>query len=127
MPKVLITAKNQIINNMDTIDSYLNAVGTTSCSYARDLINRGRSLAYRIIEGEYRFYPSRFIGYIDENMAEHKSDMGDGKKTNPAITKILKTKLEENEDLEKEYFKYLRKLGLDSYDFKRRYWNIDVK
>ncbi len=127
MPKVLVTTKNQIINNMDTIDSYLNAVGTTECGYAKDLIKKGRCFAYRIIKGEYHFYPSRFIGYIDETMTSHKSDMGDGKKTNPAITKILKTKLEENVELEKEYLKYLSKLGIDSYEFKRRYWDINVK
>ena len=127
MPKVLVTTKNQIINNMDIIDSYLNAVGTTECGYAKDLIKRGRCFAYKIIKGEYHFYPSRFIGYVDETMTSHKADMGDGKKTNPAITKILETKLEENVELEKEYLKYLSELELDSYELKRRYWNIDVK
>ncbi len=127
MPKVLVTTKEQIINNMNTIDSYLNATGTTNCSDAKDLIKRGRSFAYRIIEGEYHFYPSRFIGYINETITSHKADMGDGKKTNPAITKALKTKLEKNEVLEKEYLKYLSKLGLGSYEFKRRYWDINVK
>ena len=127
MPKVLITTKNQIINNMDTIDSYLESAGTTECVYAKDLIKKGRCFAYRIIKGEYCFYPSRFIGYVDETMTTHEAESGDGRETNPAITKILKTKLDENVELEKEYLKYLHKLGLDSYEFKRKYWDIDVK
>ncbi len=127
MPKVLVTTKEQIIKNMDTIDSYLNASGTTECSYAKDRIKMGKSFAYRIIDGEYHFYPSRFIGYINNNMVDHKADKGSGRFTNCEITKILNTKLEENEILEKEYLKYLRKFGLDVYDNKRRYWDIDIK
>ena len=123
----LVRTKEQIINNMNTLDSYLNAVGTTECGFAKDLIRKGRCFVYKIIEGEYYFYPSRFIGYINNNINEHTRDRGDGKNTNPALTKILKTKLEENVELEKEYLKYLRKLGLDSYEFKRKYWDIDVK
>ena len=123
----LVTTKEHIIKNMDTIDSYLTVAGSANCGFAKDLIQRGRCFAYRIIDGEYHFYPSRFIGYIDNNVEDHKLDMGDGRDTNHVISKVLKTNLEENEELEREYLGYLSKLRLDSYKFERKYWNIDIK
>lgn len=127
MPKVLVTAKEQIINNMDTIDSYLASVGTPECALAKSLIRRGKCFTYRIVNGEYHFYPSRFIGYVNNSIDSYNEDKGSGRDTNPAINKILRVKCEPNNALENEYFKYLNKLGLDECGYTRKYWEIDVK
>ena len=123
--KILVTTEQEIICNMETLDTYLSMTDTTECKYAKDLVRLGKCLAYRIIDGEYHFYPSRFIGYKDNNMMAHSTDRGDGRNTNPRITKIIKQKLETNDFLESEYLKYLRKLGIEPCNFERTYWNYN--
>ena len=46
----LVRTKEQIINNMNTLDSYLASTGTPECGFAKDLIRKGRCFVYKIID-----------------------------------------------------------------------------
>ncbi|HEY8804974.1 MAG TPA: hypothetical protein VIM42_07740 [Clostridium sp.] len=55
-------------------------------------------------DSHYKFYPSRFIGYVDNNIDEHLNNVyKDGKETNPAISEILGCRPAFELKLEKEY------------------------
>ena len=80
--------------------------------------------------GKYRFYPSRFIGYVDNTMDKHMSNTTkDGKQTNPAISSVLHDKPQQNLRLEALYQKYCQSLGFEAnekgpYGVDRKYWII---
>jgi len=79
----------------------------------------------------YKFYPSRFLGYVDNNMDAHvNNDDKDGRKTNPKISVILGTKPVFNLELEEAYVRYCEQLGFKankkgSFGVERKYWLLD--
>jgi len=81
--------------------------------------------------GTYKFYPSRFIGYLDNSMDAHLSNVEkDGKETNPAISKILGGKPLSNPIFNQEYAKYCETLGFvprdkGSFGTERKFWAIE--
>ena len=115
---------------MKTIDAYLDNKCESSYSFALSLIKKGVCfIAVKTSDG-YRFYPSRFIGYVGNTMSKHlNNDYKDGKETNPAITSVLGIKLSHSAELEKEYKNYCGKLGFVANDkgafgVERKYWEL---
>ncbi|HRX22334.1 MAG TPA: hypothetical protein P5273_11545, partial [Syntrophomonadaceae bacterium] len=77
---------------------------------------------------EYRFYPSRFIGYKYNSQVAHDGNKAkDGRETNPAINRIIGHEPQPSEELEKEYVRYCVKMGITpskagTYGVKRKFW-----
>ena len=100
----------EIKRNMVILDTYLDGQNEEEYSWAVERIKQGQSfIAVKTKEG-YKFYPSRFVGYVNNTMNRHKTaiegcnirDERDGKETNQSITKILgQNKI--NDDLERAY------------------------
>jgi len=127
----LIENKNEIIKNIKLIDSYLKKGSQQEKEFALALIKKG--ICFVVIKGgnTYKFYPSRFLGYVDNNMDAHvNNDNKDGRKTNPKISVILGTKPVFNLELEEEYVRYCEQLGFKankkgSFGVERKYWLLD--
>lgn len=85
------------------------------------------------MDNGYKFYPSRFIGYVNNSMDAHaRNQEKDGKVTNPAITDIIGTKPQLNETLEDEYKEYCVSLSFKAnkagaFGVKRKYWLLSNK
>ena len=127
----LIKKKKELHENIKQIDEYLTNKIDPKYNYALDLIKRGTcfvALADR--NGTIKFYPSRFIGYKNNTMDAHSSNVyKDGKETNPRISSLIGINPIFDLPLEQEYIKYCKKLGFiarekGSFGVQRKYWSI---
>lgn len=123
----LVESLEDIINNIKTIDYYLEKKVDPEYSYAINLIKRGTCF----IKYNNNFYPSRFIGYKNNTMTKHESnEYKDGRVTNKQIGRILgESKPQINEALNREYQSYCETLGFEarekgSYGVERKYWEV---
>jgi hypothetical protein len=132
----LITKKEQILENTATLDRYLKKGNSQESEYAKGLIQRGKCFVVVSSHDEYSFYPSRFIGYVDNTMGKHE-EMGeakratgkitrDGRDTTPAISEILGDLIEVGNKqwgtFETAYNKFCEKLGITPYKKERKFW-----
>lgn len=124
---------SELMKNIKLIDKYLISKNETEVSYAKGLIKRGTCFVTVKTEDGYKFYPSRFIGYVNNSMDAHERNYEkDGKETNPAITGIIGTKPQLNETLEDEYKEYCVSLGFKAnkagaFGVERKYWLLNSK
>ena len=115
--------------NMQTLNKYLNRKIEPEYSFAVERIQKGTCFVAEKTATGYQFYPSRFIGYMNNSMSDHMNNKTkDGRLTNPIITKILKSEPMPNNELEKEYRIYCREsLGFEpnergTFGVQRKYW-----
>lgn len=127
----LVRTKEDILKNIETLESYLNPFGYKDKRlFALDLIRKGICfIAYKHGE-DIKFVPSRFVGYVNNDMTKHMdNDEKDGRETTPAISKILNTNPNEDAELEIAYQNYCKKLFITvgkkgSFGAKRKYWKM---
>ena len=126
----LIQTISDLTNNIQTLDEYLNRKTEPSYSFALGLVKRGICFIAKASDHGYRFYPSRFIGYLNNTMTAHENnEWKDGKETNPAISKILGCKPAPDAELDQAYQQYCEQLGFTanlkgSRGIERKYWRI---
>lgn len=129
----LVEDKNQIIQNLETLENYLAGDNEKQMKEANQLIKRGTCFIVCQTDNELRFSPSRFVGYFENNIEKHqRSTTKHGGITNSAISKILKSKLLNDDKLDSEYLKYCHKLGImpsekGSFGIKRKFWRFDLE
>lgn len=70
-----VQSLDEIKNNINVIDDYLKSIDNDKISFAKRLIKRGICFIVVEYKNEYRFYPSRFIGYANNNMDNHEKMM----------------------------------------------------
>lgn len=122
---MLVTTKNQLIKNLDKVEGYLSSGSEELYDAMAQYIARGRVFVSYIVNGEYHFAPSRFVGYKDNTLVKHQNNQEkDGKKTTPAITHILGSRVRDSR-LEKAYLNYCEWLGVTPSKHKRSFWSID--
>lgn len=122
----LILTKDQLIQNLQKVEFYLTEGSETEQSEMGNLIRMGACLVAYKINNELRFAPSRFVGYINNNIARHKKSYKDGKETNVAIYNILKQKCEPNENLKETYIRYCTNLGFKAANKKHKFWLLHI-
>jgi 5-methylcytosine-specific restriction protein A len=111
--------QQELIKNIRTLDNYL----TQGNEEAKSLIKHGRCFVVYQVDNELRFAPSRFIGYIDNTLEKHAANRTkDGRKTNPIISEILKTKPLQNNDLNVQYLEYCERLGITPDNTTKKFW-----
>ncbi|MBR3747778.1 MAG: hypothetical protein IKP64_03130 [Selenomonadaceae bacterium] len=126
----LVKSFAEIKDNMNTLDGYIANESAPECSYALDKIKRGTCFIAQKCGDAYKFYPSRFVGYVNNSMTLHeKNDSKDGRETNDAISKILERKPLANDVLEKFYKNYCERLGFTannagSFGVTRKFWEV---
>lgn len=121
----LVANKEQIINNLNKIEEYLNGSDETFEVMAKYIANGRVLLAYEI-GGEWHYAPSRFVGYTNNSLISHKNnEEKDGRKTTPLISGILKEINKQDEKLEKSYKAYCRMLDVVPSNHKKTFWRLD--
>ncbi|MHC1731994.1 MAG: hypothetical protein AB9888_08215 [Bacteroidales bacterium] len=112
--------------NIKTINVYLKDENLKD--YAISLIKRGTCFVAIKEKQGYSFYPSRFIGYINNSQIAHQNNYEkNGRDTNPAINAILNHKPSLSEELEEDYKQYCERLGFKpnkkgAFGAERKYW-----
>jgi|GEM_PF-1162651 len=118
-----IVNKDELKLNIDRFDELIMDDQNSNSIEARKLIIRGHNFVVKKVNNEYRFYPSRAIGYknIDYDIfLKENEERGAGSETTKAIRKILGNDYY-NEEIEKEYLRYCSKFG-KIQNRKRTYW-----
>ena len=102
----------ELEENLDTLDTYIQAKREPEYSFALDLVKQGICFVSRKVNGQLRFYPSRFVGYAGNTKNRHEAnEYKNGRETNPVISKICGAKYLPNAEMEKAYRAYCGELG----------------
>lgn len=126
----VVESLNDLKANIKTLDKYLNSKIDPEYSFGLSLVKRGTCFIAVNENGSYKFYPSRFIGYMNNSGDAHLNNQyKDGRETNSAIFLILESKPVPNKVLEKRYKEYYQLLGFaandkGSFGVERKYWEI---
>lgn len=121
---------NELQANMKTLDMYIMSKKDPEYNFVLNLVKKGTCFVAIKEKGTYRFYPSRFIGYLGNSMDAHlNNEYKDGKETNPAISIILGSKPKQNPYLENLYKEYCESLGFianekGTFGVVRKYWEL---
>lgn len=126
-----IESLGELLDNCDTLDAYIKSRKDPEYTYALELIKRGTCFLAIEDDGEYRFYPSRFIGYHNNSMVQHENNGAkDGRETNPAIADAINQgNPKPNPELDRLYKEYCKSLGIHASDkgtfgVERKFWVI---
>jgi hypothetical protein len=122
----LVESLNDLNVNIKTIDNYLKLKIEPEYSYGLNLVKRGICFIALKENELYKFYPSRFIGYVNNDMESHKNnEEKDGRVTNKAISRVLNIGPLPNTTLEELYQVYCHSLGFKAQNREnRKYWVI---
>jgi hypothetical protein len=123
-----VRSYRDIVENCGRLRAELSAGN----SDAKRLIGNGRCfLAIQNAQGDFEFYPSKFIGYKDNTLSVHlrlKDISRDGRNTNRKIIHIigaLVTSINSPvlwRDMENQYSTFCSKLHISRTNYKRKYW-----
>ncbi len=120
----LISKKQDLIDNIITLENYLNKGNDAEREFAKELMQKGKTICIYKVNGENHFAPSRFLGYKNNTMEEHlANEEKDGRDTNSVIDKVLGRHFT-NETTEEKYKTYLTSIGLETLDNNRTYWRV---
>ncbi|MCL2824461.1 MAG: hypothetical protein FWD57_10755 [Polyangiaceae bacterium] len=130
----LITSKEELIQNIDRLNGYLDNKLAPSYTFTLELIRRGICFVALQDKNEMRFYPSRFVGYKNNTMNDHlANEQRDGRETTPQISSIISGGQPPQVDnhLERQYVKYCTSLGFaasakGAFGVERKYWLLSV-
>ena len=62
---ILIDNRDELIKNLDTVESYLNGDNDEVVEIMAELIRKGKNFVAYNFNGSTHFAPSRFVGYKD--------------------------------------------------------------
>lgn len=114
-----IDNRNDVINNIQTLYSYLNeSEDSDSFQWAIDRLKLGRNYVVEIIDSNIYFAPSRFVGYKDNTIDKHQENYGDGTQTDDVLKSFYQKVKDER--LDEIFQKVLARYGLSSGD--KKYW-----
>lgn len=122
---------SEIIANITTLDEYLQ--DSAKQDFALKLIKDGANFIAVKKDRGYRFYPSRYIGFKDNNHEVYiKYNLEEGKDATPIISQILKHNPKASQDMEIAYRTYCEELGFMAAEkgnggTERRFWIIGLE
>jgi hypothetical protein len=124
----VVSTEEEIKGNLAQFENYLCDGTDEEQQFAYDLVRRGSCFIAYQIDGELRFSPSRYSGYLNNTKDEHLSNLNkDGKETNAAINKVVGYSLSSSDQLESKYLSFTSKLGIDPNNKNRKYWRLDLQ
>lgn len=124
----IVSTEEEIRENLAKFENYLCEGSEEEQQFAYDLIRRGSCFIAYQIDGELRFSPSRYTGYLSNTRGKHlRNPYKDGKETNAAINKVIGYTLSPSEELESEYLAFTTKLGIIPNNKNRKYWRLNLQ
>lgn len=126
MKTSLVLNKNQIITNIKTIEKYLMGDSDNDFDTMAKYISHGRVFIAYKIDGDFHFAPSRFIGYANNTLEQHRQNPDKhGTITTQHITRILGHSNIYSQELEVAYKTYCVWLGKQPSKNNRSYWCLE--
>jgi len=131
----LISRKQELIDNINTFEGYLNSNAEVQMQFAQKLMFESKTFCVYKLNGENHFAPSHFLCYANNTSDDHFTyEEQNDRDTNKVITKVLGQPF--SHDMIDERFKvYAKTNGLEIAASKRNYWrvkddrgkNLDIK
>jgi hypothetical protein len=124
----LVKTREQLEKNIFTFNNYLQIGTLEQKEWAKERILEGICFVAYSMDNDIRFIPSRFLGYVDNELEKHNSSTTKhGRDSNRAINKILGCKPELNEKLLSKYFDYCGSIGVEKREYgscaiARKFW-----
>ncbi len=115
---------DQIIENIKTMEQYLNSDNEAEKKFARELIKKGRAMLIYKVKGHNHFAPIRFIGFKKNSMTGHiDNEKRESRDTAPALQSLL-GKPFTHQAIEKEFLDYANTIKGDTLKATRKYWRL---
>lgn len=139
---VLVENVQDILENAKRFDEYLAKGNKEEREFALQTLYAGRCFVVVRHGDEYKFYPSKYIGYKNNSESNYYEQLGDavpissqqedrygdaalytfdGRMSNKAINKVLKCTCVKDNDMSEKFIEYCNKFGLKG-SYKRKFW-----
>jgi len=130
--KPWVESLEEIEANLKTLEAYLD--DPKYKNEALRLIRLGHNFVAYESNGEWRFAPSKFTGYVENSLEDHKKygKSRSGGKTDDELDKIFNEEKKSNRQLDKKYRDYsqsdqIKPLPPRSKDQKqRKFWKVNL-
>ena len=122
---ILIDSIEDLVKNLDTVESYLNGENDELFEQMADLVRRGRNFVAYEFDGATHFAPSRFVGYKNNTLPRHlKKDNGkNGSETSSRLRSLyLLGQDSEDTKLYKKWKKYCEECGVEPTGGDKTFW-----
>jgi hypothetical protein len=115
---------DQVIENIRTIELYLNSEVREEQEFARDLVKKGRSMIIYKVNGQNHFAPARFVGFKKNSKSAHiENEKRESRDTAPTLQTLL-GKPFTHAPIEKEFNDYANTFKGNTLKSKRKYWRV---
>jgi len=115
---------DQIIENIKTMEHYLNSDVPEEQEFAHELVKKGRSMIIYKVKGQNHFVPIRFVGYKKNSRSGHiENENRESRDTAPAIQSLI-GKPFTHAAIEKEFNDYANTFKGATLKSKRKYWRV---
>jgi len=115
---------DQIIENIKTMEQYLDSDNIAEKEFARELVKKGRSMLVYKVNGENHFAPGRFLGFKKNSMAAHLENENRETRDPAQSLQALMGKPFTHAAIEKEFNDYAGKFKGNTLKSKRKYWRV---
>lgn len=125
----LVTRASELEANLRVLQSYVASGDGADAEFARSLIQKGICFVVVRHRGRDFFAPSRFIGGAGNSRGRHLSSMRDGRETNKALIRLIRTRPKPSRTLERAYRAFCSRLGITpraagTFGVTRKFWDL---
>lgn len=118
---------DQLHENLVKFEAGINSANSNTSEAYKGFVRRGICFVPYSSGNSIHFAPSRFIGYVDNDLKQHESESKHGQVTNAAISRVVGHEPASIPDLELTFRNYCRNLGFEApprgqFGKDRRYW-----
>lgn len=120
----LVENVDQIIENIKTMEQYLNSEVPEDQDFAHELVKKGRAMVIYKVNGHNHFAPARFIGFKKNSRTAYlENENRENRDTGPILQTLL-GKAFTHAAIEKEFNDYANTIKGSTLKSKRKYWRV---
>lgn len=114
----------QIIENIKTMEQYLNSDNKAEKEFAQELVKKGRSMLVYKVNGKNHFAPIRFLGFKKNSMGAHLENENREVRDTAHAIQVIMGKPFTHAAIEKEFNDYAATFKGNTLKSKRKYWRV---
>jgi len=115
---------DQVIENIKTMEQYLNSDIAEDQEFARNLVKKGRSMLVYKVNGKNHFAPSNFLAFKKNSKAAYLENQNRESRDTAPTLKSLMGKPFTHVAIEKEFNDYANEFKGPTLKSKRKYWRV---
>ncbi len=121
----LVRTMNDIIQNLTTLEGYINGENPSESEQAKKLIKEGENIVVYKVDGENHFAPSDFCAHKDNTLERYASNNEeDVKDANKAVAKVVGKDAFVNKTIDSKFVEYCTSIGAKPSAVERSYWRL---